>query len=186
MNILVTSIIVILAVIIFFWQVSNLISIIFGSPTIMMDKKVIVKALRLSGLKKGDKFYDLGCGNGDVLIEAAKLGAKATGFEISPFYFLLAKVRIFFWRYKNLRYNSDRAYSVKKGKNKLEIKIYFRNIFKANLSKADIVYCYLLPKILSKIKFHKNNRIISVGFPIKSFKPIRTKIIQNHIIFIYR
>jgi len=159
-----------MAVIVFFWQVSNLISIISGSLYVKTDRDVIRQALKLAELKKGDVFYDLGSGNGDVLIEAAKFGAKATGFEISPYYYILGKLRT--WQNKN-------------------IKIRFQNIKDVSLSQADIVYCYLLPKMLEKLapKFKKDlksgAKIISIGFPIKNLKPSRKIVFENRAIFIY-
>ena len=82
------------------WQISNIVSVFYGSPYVMADKKVISEALRLAKLKKGEIFYDLGCGRGDVLIEAAKFGAKATGFEISPYYYIYVKLKT--RRYHNI------------------------------------------------------------------------------------
>jgi len=168
-----------LAIGLFFCQSSNLISAIFGSPAVMMDKKVIVGALKLANLKKGDIFYDLGCGNGQVLIEAAKMGAKATGFEISPYYYLLSKIRVFFWKSFNIL-RCLQAFRIKS-----HIEIRFMNIKKADLSKADVIYCYLLPKILNEINFRKNQRVVSIGFPVRKLKPIKTKIFKSHPIFIY-
>ena len=154
----------IIVIVLFIWQSSNLISAFLGAPAVMMDRKVIIGALKLAKVEKGDIFYDLGCGNGQVLIEAAKMGAKATGFEVSPYYYLLSKWRTI--KYKN-------------------IQVKYRNINSIDLSQADIVYCYLLPKILNRIKFQKTNRIISIGFPIKKYQPIKITKIQGHNIFLY-
>ncbi|MBM2821125.1 MAG: methyltransferase [Candidatus Berkelbacteria bacterium] len=151
------------------WQISNIVSIIHGSPYVMMDKKVIRTAFKLAGLKKGENFYDLGCGNGDVLIEAAKFGARAEGFEISPYYYLLAKIRTI--KYKN-------------------IKVYYRNINSIDISKVEAIYCYLLPKILTELQYNlknikKNTRVISIGFPIDSLKLKRKEYFRGHNIYIY-
>lgn len=174
-----------IALLLLLWQSSNLISAVFGSPPIMMGRHTIIEALNLAKLKKGETFYYLGCGNGQVLIEAAKMGAKATGFEISPYYYLLTKIKIFFFK---KTYHSNRS-SVKSDtvcRNKLNITVYFRDIKNVNLLEADVVYCYLLPKILDKINFPKSQRIISIGFPIKKFKPTKTKIFKSHPIFLYK
>lgn len=156
---------------------SNIISVLSGSPYVMADKKVVRGSLKAAGLKKGDIFYDLGCGNGDVLIEAEKMGVKAIGYEISPYYYILAKIRTL---------------------NKPNIKVKYQNINNINLSKADVVYCYLLPRFLKKLssqfqkKIKAGSRLISIGFPIKkspNFAPaeIRDKyIFQNHKVYIYK
>jgi cyclopropane fatty-acyl-phospholipid synthase-like methyltransferase len=135
-----------------------------------MEKVVIRQALKLANLKKGEIFYDLGCGNGNVLIEAAKMGAKAIGSEISPFYYLSAKVRTS--KYSN-------------------IKIFYKNVFNVDFSKADVVYCYLMPEMLGKLapKFKSElkagSRLVSVGFPIKKMRKLRERNINSHKIFIY-
>ena len=164
---------VILAIISFvllFWQASNIVSVIFGSPYVIADKKLISRALKLAGLKKGEFFYDLGCGNGEVLIEAAKIGAQATGFEIAPFFYWWARLRTA--RYSN-------------------IKINYQNIFKADLTKADVIYCYLWPKMLEKLapkfkgELKTGSRLISVGFPIENLDQEEQFRINRHKIYIY-
>ncbi len=165
---------IILAIVSFgllFWQASNLISVIFGSPYVMANKIVIRQALKLAGLAKGEIFYDLGCGNGDVLIEAAKMGAKGRGIEISPYYYILTKIRTA--KFQN-------------------IEIRYQNIFKLDFSKADVVYCYLMPEMLSKLapKFKSElkagSRLISVGFPIKALQNGTEYHINSRKVFIYK
>lgn len=170
-----------------FWQISNLISVIFGSPYVMLNKNVIRQALKLAGLKKGEIFYDLGCGNGDMLIEAAKMGAKARGFEISPYYYVLAKIRTILWSQQIPKIYS----STKKGL--LErVRVKYANVYNADLSKANIVYCYLMPEMLSKLtlKFKKElkagSRLVSVGFPIKALKNGTEYHINTRKVFIYK
>jgi SAM-dependent methyltransferase len=143
----------------------------------MMDKETIIEALKLAKFKKDDVFYDLGCGNGQVLIEAAKMGAKATGFEISPYYYLLGQIRILFFKVFNINRSSVKSH----------IEVRFKNILDRDLdlAKADVVYCYLLPRLLNQINFHKGNRVISISFPIRKLKPIKTEIFKSHLIFIY-
>ena len=155
----------IIVIVLFIWQSSNLISAFLGAPAVMMDRKVIIGALKLAKVEKGDIFYDLGCGNGQVLIEAAKMGAKATGFEVSPYYYILSKWRTA--KYKN-------------------IEVKYRNINSIDLSKANVVYCYLLPKILNKILFKKGNRLVSIGFKVINKKPEKIIKVKSHSIFYYR
>lgn len=161
-------ILIIFSLIILLWQISNLISVFSGSLYIKTDPDLIKFALKKANLKQNDIFYDLGCGNGDVVNVAAKMGSYATGYEISPFYYLLSKLRTF---------------------NNSKIKIKFQNIKKVDLSKADVVYCYLLPKLLSglKNKFLKDapKTIISIGFEIKGLSNPAIYHYKKHTIFIY-
>ncbi|MCL5406959.1 MAG: methyltransferase domain-containing protein [Patescibacteria group bacterium] len=168
------------ALCLFLWQISNMVSVFFGSLYVKADRKLIYNSLKLAQLKKGEIFYDLGCGDGSSLIEAAKFGARATGFEISPYYYLWTKLRTF----------RDR-----------NIKVVYKNIKEVDLSKADVVYCYLLPEFLEKLssKFQKElksgARLISVGFPIEftknsTFSTGASKVdnyqIKNHQVYIYK
>ena len=169
----------IVVLVIFLWQISNLISVFFGSLYVKTQRDVIQKALKSAEVKKGDVFYDLGCGNGDVLIEAAKIGAKTVGFEISPYYYILSKLRTLFFR--GLYYFT--CSSMIEG-----IDVRFKNILDVDLGNADVVYVYLLPKLLSQIDFSKvkkDARIISIGFAIKGIKGKKYRIF-GHNIFIYQ
>lgn len=160
-----------ISLVILLWQVSNIVSIIFGSPYVRADREVINFALKSARLKKGEIFYDLGSGNGEALIEAAKLGALATGFEISPFYYLWSRLR-------TLKYPN--------------IQIKFKNINDVEFRRADVIYCYLLPKFLEKLspKFKKElkigTRLISVGFLIKNMGKHQRIKIDNHYIYMYK
>jgi len=157
----------IFSMIILFWQISNLISVFYGSPYVKTKYHIIKKALDIANLKKDDVFYDLGCGSGDVLIEASKYGVKAIGYEISPYYYILAKLR-------TMRYHN--------------IEVKYQNIHKVDFAKADVIYCYLLPKLLAKIDFtnvKKQTKIISIGFQIPKLKLVKHIQYKNHNIFLY-
>lgn len=168
---LVLTILAIIAIVILLWQISNLVSVFFGSPYVTVHKEVIVKALENATIKKDDIFYDLGCGKGDVLILAEKFGVKVFGFEISPFYYLWAKLRTL---------------------KQPNIQIKYQNINNASLKKADVVYCYLLPKFLEKLstKFQKElksgARLISISFPIRGLKEKIKLKYQKYTIYIYK
>jgi len=77
--------------------------------------------------------YDLGCGDGQFLIEAAKfLPQKCIGYELSPIPYFLALFKAIFY-----------------GRGR--VKIIFGNFFKADIRNADIVYVYLVPPLLSRV-----------------------------------
>jgi len=156
--------------ILLFILVSNFISSYFGAPYTKSQKEIIQKALKTAKLKSSDVLYDLGCGNGEVLLIAEKFGVKVIGFEISPFYFLWAK-----WR----------TYSHK------NVEVRFRNIDRVDLSKADVIYCYLMPAALKKlagkfIKELKNGaRLISIDFQVQNMRLTEKLKVRNHTIYIY-
>lgn len=129
----------------------------FRSPFVPSNKRTIKKMLAVAQLKKGEQVFDLGCGDGRILVRAEKhYGAQATGYEISIFVWCLAQINRLIW-------NS-------------QAKIYRRNFWQADLRKADVVFCYLLPEVMQKLspKFKKElkpgSRIISAAFHLPGFQ----------------
>ncbi|TSC64199.1 MAG: hypothetical protein G01um101493_201 [Microgenomates group bacterium Gr01-1014_93] len=53
------------------------------APFVPTKMERIRKILKLAGVKKGEEFWELGSGDGRVVIEAAKMGAKVFGIEQS-------------------------------------------------------------------------------------------------------
>ena len=138
-----------------FWQASLLISAIFGAPTVHTQKSAIIKAYKLADLKKGEVVLDLGCSDAGTLIYGAKeFGAKGIGIEISPFYFIKAKLNVALSRQKK------------------QIKIIFGDFKKHSglFRRADVIYLYLFPKILKEIEeelfsqLRPKARIVTIGF----------------------
>lgn len=128
-------------------------TLVNGAPFVPTPLRAVKKMLKISGLKKGDKVYDIGCGDGRVVYMAAKeYGADATGFELSPFIYAFARIRHFLWRSK--------------------AKIKFANFKTQDLSDADVIFCYLLPETLTKLEpklsreLKPGARVISYAFPI--------------------
>lgn len=149
-----------------FWQASMLFASIFGASTVYACDKAMIDAFILAKLKKGETVVDLGCGNAKSLIIAAKkFGAKGVGVEISPYCYLKSKWNVFI-----------------SGESK-NIKIIFGDFAKVEkyLQNADVVYLYLLNKVLRSIEpwlfDHINNgaRVVSLCFTFGNNKPIRTR-----------
>ena len=104
---------------------------------------LVSRMLQMAEVKKGDLVYDLGCGDGRMLILAAqKYGCRGVGYEIDP------------ERVRSARENVE--------KNRVEnlVKIVQADIFTVNLSKADVFPLYLLPEMNRKLlpQFNKAKR----------------------------
>ncbi len=107
-----------------------------GAPWVPTFKKTTLAQINLAQIKPGEIVYDLGCGDGRWLFNAAKLtqAKKLVGFEISVLPYFLAKIRQWF--------SADRA----------RIEIRFKNYFHDDLSQADVVYCFGLPEVLNRLE----------------------------------
>jgi SAM-dependent methyltransferase len=124
--------------------------------------EVAVKAmLELAEVKSSDIVYDLGCGDGRIVIAAAKrYGARGVGIDIDP-------VRI-----REARKNARLA--------GVERRVEFReqDLFQANFREATVVTLFLLPainkRLLPKLEALKpGTRIVSNTFEIDGWKPVR-------------
>jgi SAM-dependent methyltransferase len=151
----------IIMIVVLFFLATTMYGAFRSAPWIPTGKKEIERFLEIAEIKKGEKIYDLGCGDGRILFASAKKGAEAKGLEIALFPFLLASLfRVF-------------------QKNRKNIKIIYRDIFRADFSDADIVYFFLLPKTYPKIKeklekeMKKGARVITFIWPVEGWTPVK-------------
>jgi SAM-dependent methyltransferase len=139
---------------------------------------VVAKMLEMAKVKKGDIVYDLGCGDGRIVVAAAKKGAKATGYDINPERVKEAKAHI------------------KKNKVEKSAEIFEEDIFTLDLSKANVITLYLLPELNVKLipqleKLKPGSRIVSHSFDMAGVKPDREVKIasqedgQSHTIYLW-
>ncbi|MBN1124323.1 MAG: alkaline phosphatase family protein [Sedimentisphaerales bacterium] len=134
----------------------------FREPDVIFvptPQEVVDKMLELAQVKQSDLVYDLGCGDGRIVITAAKkFGCKAFGFDIDP------------QRVKESNEN------VKKNQVGHLVTIEQQDIFTLDLSRVDVVTLYLLPslnvKLIPQLKQLKpGSRIVSHDFPMKGVTP---------------
>jgi SAM-dependent methyltransferase len=140
-------------------SIPTVMAMINGAPYVPTPMARVEKMVALAKLKPRQRVYDLGCGDGRfVFVAANRYGAHATGIELSPLVYLLAKIRQLFWR------------------SKAEIR--FGNFKFFDLSDAEVIFCYLLPETLAKIQpeldrqLKPGTRIYSYAFAIPSWKLI--------------
>ena len=129
---------------------------------------VVEKMLELAEVKKSDIVYDLGSGDGRILITAAKkYGCKSVGYELD----------------KEL-VDSSRAKSEAASVKSL-VTIEHKDLFTADLSDADVLAVYLLPQQLTKLlpmleKMKPGSRIVSHQFEIPGVPPDKTLRIRSN------
>ena len=109
-----------------------------------------------------DVVYDLGCGDGRMLIAAARrFHARAVGIEIDP-----------------LRYIWCQFLITILGQRK-RIRIVFGNLFNQDISEADVVMCYLMPDALQKLEkkfkqeLRSGTRVVSNRFAFPTLDKVR-------------
>ena len=129
---------------------------IYFVPT---PQQAVDKMLELAGVQKGSKVYDLGCGDGRIVITAAKkYGARGVGVDIDL-----------------VRVKESRA-NVAKAKVEKLVTIRHADIFKLDFSDADVVTLYLLPELNVRLmpqlrKLKPGSRIVSYDFDMQGAKP---------------
>ncbi len=82
-----------LQLIVFFVSLAILYLLLQGAPYVPAKAKGIDQAFMMMKLPAGSTVVDLGCGDGRVLITAARRGYKAVGIEIHPLFWLIAWIR---------------------------------------------------------------------------------------------
>lgn len=122
-------------------------------------QKVVDKMLEVAKVTKNDVVYDLGCGDGRIVVSAAKkLGAHGLGFDLDP------------ERVKEANEN------VKGANVGTLVSIKRENVFSVDLSPATVVSLYLLPEINVKLipqleKMRPGSRIVSHDFDMQGVVP---------------
>ena len=147
-------------------------------PDIPTPQLVVEKMLEAGRVKPGEVVYDLGSGDGRVIITAAqKFGARSVGIEIRPDLCRKAKDRI-----KAL--NLDERVRVVEG-----------SALRVDLSDANVVtMCFLTssnellrPRLERDLK--PGTRVVSNAFPIKGWKPAETVHLKtgnmDYVIYVY-
>ena len=128
--------------VIFFWQFWPILIGGAGFTPTPIDK--INKALDLAELSEGDVFYDLGCGFGDVLIQAEKRTKTATGIEIDPLRWFVSKLRV------------------------RKSRVLLKDFFSIDLSDADVIFIFQYNNVNEKL-YDKFQRELKPGTRIISY-----------------
>ena len=108
---------------------------IVGAPWVPSSMKMVYRMLDLAELQPDDIVYDLGCGDGRLVLAAAtRYNVKAVGIEIDPLRYLWCQfLTMLLHQRKNIR-------------------IIFGNIYNQDYTQADVVMCYLLPEALKNLE----------------------------------
>ena len=149
-----------------------LIPALYGLPPVPTKPERIQKALRLAKLRPNEVVYDLGAGDGRVLLTAARdFGARAVGIEAGPVQCAWIWLRA---AASGLR---DR------------IQIRWEDFYKADIQDADVVFIYATSKEVLKLAPHlekqmkRGARLVSISADFPSWEPSRMD--EYDLIFVY-
>lgn len=143
-------------------------------PFVPTPQEVVEKMLEIAQVKKGDVVYDLGSGDGRIVITAArKYGVRAVGFEIDPD--LIKKSR------ENIR---------KEGLQQLA-EIRQQDILTVDLSGATVVTMYLLPDVNMRLRpnvlsqLRPGSRVVSHAFDMEDWKPDKVVQVNGRTVYLW-
>lgn len=139
------------------------VSFFTGGPFVPSRKKSVEKMIELAYIKPGMVVYDLGSGDGRILREAQKYGAKAIGIEMNPFLILFCKMK------------------------KLHVR--WQNLWTSDIHDADVVFVYLLPINMKKLgrklqtELRKGALVVSNSFIFPNWKILRQDVKSHTYVF---
>ena len=136
---------------------------------------VVNKMLEMARVTAKDVVYDLGCGDGRIVITASqKFGARGVGIDIDP------------QRIKEARQNASR------GKVTDRVKFVEGDLFEADISEATVVTLYLLTELNLKLRpklmkdLRPGTRVVSHAFSMGDWKPERTETVDGSSVYLWR
>lgn len=130
----------------------------YGAQYTQLDKRRLKKIIELGKLDSSMTVYDLGAGYGRIMFAAAQKGCKVVGYEIDR-----AKA---FWIRQQITRKTMNPY------NYSDISIVQGNLLDADLSKADVVYCFLSPPLMQRLgikarkEMREGTKLITVEYRI--------------------
>jgi SAM-dependent methyltransferase len=153
------------------------------APYLQTPQEAVIKMLDMAKVKRSDLVYDLGSGDGRIVIAAAqKIGVKAIGIEIDPELI----------RESNRELKSAIAQTPKIQD---QIKFIKQDLFKTDLGDANVIILYLLPQanlrvrseILPKLK--SGTRVVSYEYDLGDLPPNQVEKIKigdrEHTIYLW-
>ena len=143
-------------------------------PYVPTPQDVVDAMLKLAAVTKNDVVYDLGCGDGRIVVTAAKnYGARGVGIDIDP------------ERIKEANANAQKAGVSDR------VKFIEQDLFKTDFKEASVVTLYLLPDINLKLRpklqsdLKPGTRIVSHAFDMGDWQPDKTENIEGRTIYLW-
>jgi SAM-dependent methyltransferase len=145
----------------------------FDVPFVPTPQVVVDEMLRLANVGPKDVVYDLGSGDGRIVITAAaKFGARAVGVELDD----------------HLIYQSEE--SARQANVTSRVKFLQQDFFKTDFSEASVVTLYLLPAVMKRLRermlqLRPGTRLVAHDFDFEDWRPdVKTTIRKNVFLWI--
>ena len=141
----------------------------FDVPFVPTPQVVVDEMLRLAGVGPNDVVYDLGSGDGRIVITAArKFGARAVGVELDH----------------HLLIQSEESARLANVENR--VKFVQQDFFKTDFSEATVVTMYLLPPVMRRLRermlrLKPGTRLVAHDFDFDDWKPDRKTTIRKNV-----
>jgi SAM-dependent methyltransferase len=143
-------------------------------PFVPTPADAVAAMLKLAGVKKDDVVYDLGSGDGRIVIAAARrYGARGVGIDIDPARIAEAE-------------QNARAAGVAS-----RVRFVRQDLFDADLGEATVVTLYLLPRINLRLRpkllaeLKPGTRVVSYGFDMGDWAPARTVAVGSSTLYLW-
>ncbi len=140
------------------------------APYVSTPQPVVDRMLRLAAVRPQDVVYDLGCGDGRIVITAARsFGARGVGIDIDP------------RRIEEANAGARRAGVTGR------VRFAAQDLFKTDFSEASVVTLYLFPELNAKLlpkflaELKPGTRVVSHQFGIGDWKPERSELVWADI-----
>jgi hypothetical protein len=150
-----------------------LIPILSGLPWRPSTTERIVRALELADVQPGEIVYDLGSGDGRVLLAASSVfQARAVGIEWSPIQYLWSLIRV------RRRHPGP------------PIHVHWGDCFRTRLTDADVVVAYMTPSLAPRLhaaltdNLRRGARVVTLAFELAGLEPVAFD--ETHLIYLYR
>jgi precorrin-6B methylase 2 len=144
-------------------------------PYVPTPQEVVDEMLRIANVQKSDKLYDLGSGDGRIVITAAKrFGTRGVGVDLDP------------ERVQDANRNARKA-----GVTEL-VEFRQQDLFKTSLKDATVVTLYLLPEVNMRLRpklfqeLKPGTRIVSHAFDMGDWKPEKVVQVNGRTIYFWR
>lgn len=138
-----------------------------GAPYVPTSNKLLKQIFSQIKIKKGEHLIELGSGDGRATRYAVKeLGVRGKGIDVNPFLV----------RWSNFLAKRQKLSGIEFVK---------ENVFKSDLSEADLLYLFLMPEMLEELRpkfekeLKKGTQIISHGFKIPGLEQKLVKTLTN-------